>query len=138
MAYSDLTALSSLPKATLKVEGRTASHEGTNTTRIGLVNRSSALAFFLHLRVLKGSHGPELLPTFWTENYLALMPGESSEVTATYSTKDLGAAQPVVSAGRTGCFGSLSRLQASADANPLSGFSISFLNRGKAPQKSLR
>ena len=94
LAHSDLTALSRLPKISLRLETNTESHGDTDLARVTATNASSALAFFVHLRVLKGNGGPELLPTFWTENYFELLPGESREVSATYSHKELGNLQP--------------------------------------------
>jgi exo-1,4-beta-D-glucosaminidase len=32
----------------------------------------------------------------WQDNYISLLPGEKREITATYSTRGLGAAKPEV------------------------------------------
>ena len=97
VAYSDVTGLSRLPTATLNLKTKTETHGDEDTLRVTFVNPSPALAFAVHLRVLKGKGGAELIPTFWTDNFLELMPGETREVTATYSHKDLGPSQPVIS-----------------------------------------
>jgi hypothetical protein len=46
--------------------------------------------------VRKGPGGEEVLPVFWEDNYVTLLPGETRELTATYAPKDLGVAAPVV------------------------------------------
>jgi exo-1,4-beta-D-glucosaminidase len=97
IAYSDVTGLNRLPMATLNLKTKTETHGGEETVRVTLVNPSPALAFSVHLRVLKGKNGPELIPTFWADNFLELMPGETREVTATYSHQDLGPSTPVIS-----------------------------------------
>ena len=97
IAYSDVTGLSRLPTAALGVTAQSESHGAEDTVRVTLVNPGPQLAFSVHLRVLKGKGGPELIPTFWTDNYVALTPGEQKELTATYSRRDLGPSRPVAS-----------------------------------------
>ena len=40
--------------------------------------------------------GEEILPVLWSDNYFALLPGETREVNATYSARDLGRSAPTV------------------------------------------
>jgi exo-1,4-beta-D-glucosaminidase len=54
------------------------------------------VAFLIHLRVTRGMDGSEVLPILWEDNYFELMPGERREVAATFRTKDLQGAIPVV------------------------------------------
>jgi exo-1,4-beta-D-glucosaminidase len=44
----------------------------------------------------KGKGGDEILPVFWQDNYISLLPGEKREVMATYRAQELGASQPTV------------------------------------------
>ena len=39
-----------------------------------------------------------MLPVLWEDNYFALLPGETRQVTATYNPSDLGRAKAVVEA----------------------------------------
>lgn len=96
IAYSDLTALNRLPIVALNLATQSETHGGVDTVRVTLVNPGPNLAFSVHLRVLKGKGGPELTPTFWTDNYVEIMPGEQEDVTATYSHRDLGSSQLVL------------------------------------------
>jgi len=95
-SYADYTALSQLPKVKLKVADHTE-HKGQEAiTHVTLENPSKSLAFFVRLKVDKGKGGDEILPVFWQDNYISLLPGEKREVTATYRTQELGASQPMV------------------------------------------
>ena len=64
------------------------------TMRVRLRNPSSSLAFQTRLRVTKDGTDDEILPVFWDDNYITLLPGEEREVSATYAVKDLGGARP--------------------------------------------
>ena len=93
-SFADYTALSQLPKANLKIASRTERQGEESVTHITVENPGKALAFFVHLKVAKGSE--EILPVIWEDNYFSLLPGETREVTATYRTAELGSAKPDV------------------------------------------
>jgi exo-1,4-beta-D-glucosaminidase len=72
-------------------------HQGDDlVTYVTVENPSRNLAFFVRLKVDRGANGDEILPVVWEDNYISLLPGEKREVTATYSAKDLGTAEPKV------------------------------------------
>jgi exo-1,4-beta-D-glucosaminidase len=77
--FADYSALNTLPVLDLNVMART---EGPVTT-VTVTNPGKALAFAVHLKVTRG--GEETLPVLWQDNYFPLLPGESRQVTATYS-----------------------------------------------------
>ncbi len=95
-SFADYTALSQLPKVKLKFTDHTEHAGGESITHVTVENPSQNLAFFVRLKVNKGSHGEEMLPVVWQDNYISLLPGEKREITATYRTSELGAADPVV------------------------------------------
>ena len=95
-SYADYSALSQLPKVKLNVTERTE-HKGEEAvTHVTLTNPSKSLAFFVRLKVDKGSHRDEILPVIWQDNYVSLLPGERREVTATFRTSALGVTKPAV------------------------------------------
>ena len=94
--YADFTALSQLPKVSLKVTSRDERKGDESLTHVTLQNPSKNIAFFVRLKVNKGKGGEEILPVMWQDNYISLMPGETREVTATYRASDLGAAKPSI------------------------------------------
>ena len=48
------------------------------------------------LRLLKGKDGAEVLPVFFDDNYISLLPGEKREINVHVRKRDLGAAKPVL------------------------------------------
>jgi exo-1,4-beta-D-glucosaminidase len=94
--YADFTALQSLPKADVHSTLNLADAGEEITARILLDNSDAGLAFLVRLRLLKGKNGAEILPIFWEDNYLVLLPGEKREVTARIRKRDLGGATPTL------------------------------------------
>ncbi|HXE32542.1 MAG TPA: glycoside hydrolase family 2 protein [Verrucomicrobiae bacterium] len=94
--YADFLALQDLPKATVSAS-MTVSDAGQETAaHVTVENAGSGLAFLVRLRVLKGKDGPEVLPVFFDDNYISLLPGEKREVTVHVRKADLGTAKPVL------------------------------------------
>ena len=50
----------------------------------------------VHLRLTQGKGGEDVVPIFWDDNYISLLPGESRQLTATFEVSALGGAAPVV------------------------------------------
>jgi len=96
LSYADFTALSQLPKVKLQITSRTERKGEGAITHLVLENPSKSLAFFIRLKVDKGSGGAEVLPVLWEDNYFSLLPGEKREVSASYRASELGTAKPVV------------------------------------------
>jgi len=84
-SVADMTKLSSLQPATLKVGTRTTRQANDDVTHVTVSNTGNTLAFFIHLQVKK-SDDREVLPIVWQDNYFSLLPGEVKEVTATYKS----------------------------------------------------
>jgi exo-1,4-beta-D-glucosaminidase len=95
-SFADYTALAQLPKVKLVVNEHTEREGEESVTRVTLENPSKTLAFFIRLKVEKGSNGEEILPVVWEDNYISLLPGEKREITASYRTSELGASKPKV------------------------------------------
>ena len=95
-SYADLTGLQQLPKTSVNasVKFRDAGDETAGTVTVE--NPSKALAFLVRLRLLKGPGGPEILPVFWEDNYLSLLPGEKRELTVHLRKSDIGSAKPML------------------------------------------
>ncbi len=82
--YADLTALNSLPAAKVEIEHKfeTSGQEGKIEVRLD--NVGEHIAFFLELKVLKKATGETVLPVFWDDNYVSLLPGESRTIRAVF------------------------------------------------------
>jgi exo-1,4-beta-D-glucosaminidase len=94
-AFADFSALQKLEPAAVKVTlkpGSTASQDAEYHATIE--NTGKGLAFLVHLRVIKQKGGAEILPAYWDDNYISLLPGERREVQVRVRKSDLGSAQP--------------------------------------------
>lgn len=94
--YANLTGLNNLAanSGLTAAVSRTVS-AGQETVQITLNNTSAtALAFFVRPEVTAGNNGNEVVPVNYTDNYVSLWPGESTTITATYQTSDLGGQSP--------------------------------------------
>ncbi|HMK23640.1 MAG TPA: glycoside hydrolase family 2 protein, partial [Terriglobales bacterium] len=96
LTFADFTALSQLPKVSLKLSSRSEKQGEESVTHVTLENPSKALALFVRLKVNKGTDGEEILPVIWEDNYFSLLPGEKREVAATYRSSALGSSKPAV------------------------------------------
>ncbi|MDQ2920601.1 MAG: glycosyl hydrolase family 2, partial [Acidobacteriota bacterium] len=92
-SYADMTQLEKLPPVKLSVSGKAERRGQNEIARVTVSNPTRSLAFFVRLQIKKGSHGADVLPIVWQDNYFSLMPGERRELTASYRLKDLGAAR---------------------------------------------
>jgi exo-1,4-beta-D-glucosaminidase len=96
VSFADYTALAQLPKEKLQISSHTQRSGEDAVTHVTVTNPSKSLAFFVRLKVNRGTDGPEILPVIWQDNYVSLLPGEKREVTAIYRASELGEAQPTV------------------------------------------
>jgi exo-1,4-beta-D-glucosaminidase len=96
LVHGDFTALATLPPVALTVD--TAFDQAGDDDRavVTLTNPGTTLAFFVHLRVLEGAGGGEVLPQLWDDNYVSLLPGETRTLTARWRPADAHGATPVV------------------------------------------
>ena len=88
--YADMTALNSLPPATINVKQHTEMTGEQMKMTATLHNAGDTIAFFIELKVSKEKTGETILPVFWEDNYISLLPGERRAIEAAFpATKDL-------------------------------------------------
>jgi exo-1,4-beta-D-glucosaminidase len=110
-AYADLTGLNSLPQVKLVVRGSiggsTPGSGGGSTTgsmtnslnndgkekvvHAFVENPSSNVAFMVHVRVAGAKDDRDVVPSFWDDNYVSLLPGEKRELSARFEAANAGA-----------------------------------------------
>jgi exo-1,4-beta-D-glucosaminidase len=74
-----------------------AQPSGANASQqVTLTNTGSTVAFFTRLKLTAGKGGKIVLPVFWQDNYVSLMPNESRTLSVSYALTDLGSAAPAV------------------------------------------
>jgi exo-1,4-beta-D-glucosaminidase len=78
--FGDLSGLESLPETA--VAAATTFALGSVTTTI--TNAGKGVAFMVHLRVVDAK-GEDVVPVFWNDNYVTLLPGEHRTLTAKFS-----------------------------------------------------
>ena len=99
-SYEDFTALQNLPKAKIEVSGRASSTADGPVVHLTVKNPSDHLAFQVRFGIRKKGQDAEILPVFWDDNYIELMPGESREISARYPpTSDLSDSLELTLAG---------------------------------------
>jgi len=94
--HADLTALARLPATALAVGARFEGAPPEGRARVSVKNTGGTLAFQVHLRLVDAQAGDELLPVFWEDNYLELLPGESREIAVSYPLDRAGRRLDVV------------------------------------------
>jgi exo-1,4-beta-D-glucosaminidase len=80
ISYADMRDLAKLPKASVQATARKANSRGAVVAE--LKNTGSSVAFFIHLRAVKAGTNEEIVPVFWNDNFVSLMPGEVRTFTA--------------------------------------------------------
>ena len=89
-----LTGLENLPSISLN-HTETFRTEGDETVgTVTITNPTDRLAFFTRAILQKGTE--EILPVFWSDNYISLLPGESQTLEVRVSTKQLSGQKPVI------------------------------------------
>jgi len=95
-SYADFTDLASMPAASVTSALKIDRQGDAETAHVTLTNTTARIAFFLRLQITQGLKGDEVLPVIWEDNFVTLLPGESREVSATYSHAALGGRAPVL------------------------------------------
>jgi exo-1,4-beta-D-glucosaminidase len=94
--FADFTGLSTMPKADIESDFVVEKQGNQTVCKVSLKNISEKLAFFIELKV-KGRESNELiLPAFWSENYVCILPGEEKELTVRINNADLKDEEPVL------------------------------------------
>ena len=84
--YADFTALNSMPKAKIDVEYNFVEKENKTEVIIDISNNSHFIAFFINFEILGSKTGTSILPVFFDDNYISLLPGESRQIRANFKT----------------------------------------------------
>ncbi len=94
-SFADFKPLSNMPKSNVDTES-TFSENGENSKlEVKLINKSDKIAFFIHMQVTIDKSNIAILPVFWSDNYISLLPGEERTFTAEFATKNLNGEKPV-------------------------------------------
>jgi exo-1,4-beta-D-glucosaminidase len=84
-SWADFTALNTMPKVQLQLDGIGNTSGGKDTVTITLRNPSEHIAFFERIEVTKGKDGEEILPILYDDNYVTVFPNETVKITSTFN-----------------------------------------------------
>src|SRR5580693_9633990 len=85
-----------LPTVTLDAEASARADGDKTVLTVRLQNNTSHVALLSHLQLHQKKSGRRVLPVFYSDNYISLVPGESSTVSIEAATKDLQGDVPLV------------------------------------------
>ncbi len=96
VSANDLTALNGLPPA--PIEGDIHRHDaaGKCLLDVTLSNPSKVVALMTHIQLRKQRSNQRVLPVFYDDNYVSLLPGESRTIKVEAALKDLGGENPLI------------------------------------------
>jgi hypothetical protein len=93
---ANMTDLGKLEPAPLKIAVSYQETEKEYHISVKLRNASNKLSFFNRLMITRGEKGEEVLPTFWSTNFVTLFPDEGKTVTCILAKEDLLGTRPYV------------------------------------------
>jgi Exo-beta-D-glucosaminidase Ig-fold domain/Glycosyl hydrolases family 2/Glycosyl hydrolases family 2, sugar binding domain len=95
-AANNFTALDTIPDVTLnsKIKRHDASEKCL--LDVTLTNPTKNVAVMAHVQLRNQRTNERVLPVFYTDNYISLVPGESKTITIEAAAKDIGRDQPLV------------------------------------------
>ncbi len=94
--YADFSGLNKLAMTTIKAIKSVKRENDMIATTVTLENTSDKLAFFIELELVDPEKNTPVLPVFWNDNYVSLLPGEKKVLTAQSFDKDTGKKEPEV------------------------------------------
>ncbi len=96
VAQEDFTGLEKLPTVTLNAKATSITEGGNTFIKVTLHNPSKSIALMTHLQLHQKQSGKRVLPAFYSDNYVTLVPNEARTITIEAATKDLANDTPLV------------------------------------------
>jgi exo-1,4-beta-D-glucosaminidase len=93
--FADFTGLKDLPKVVLDVQHKFETVDSEQLVHVTIKNPTDKIAFFIELKVIGDRSGRSILPIFWDDNYISLLPGEAKTVSGRFSSEDTGGEKPM-------------------------------------------
>ena len=94
---ADFTDLDKLPKTVVNITTSELQQEGSKYKLIvNIENPGKVLAFAVNPKILKATSKDPVLPVFWEDNYISLLPGEKESVQVEFDMKYLDGEKPLL------------------------------------------
>ena len=87
--YMNYTGLDSLPRINLDLSANASASGAETEISATLRNATATIAFMPRLCLVRAASGERVLPTFYSDNYRSLLPGERHTVAMRFKTADL-------------------------------------------------
>ena len=84
--YADLALLNSLPKTKLNANFKFEKLNGEQKIIVEIANNSNKIAFLINLKLVEKDSRKIILPAFWEDNFLSLVPNEKRSITVTFKS----------------------------------------------------
>ena len=94
--YADFTQLNVLPKAKIVVSKNVKNEGNEYVTTLKITNQSDNIAFFIEAELNDNEKDAAIVPVFWSDNYISLLPKESKTISVKCYKKDAGDKEPKV------------------------------------------
>ena len=94
--FADYTAINTMDKTEIKASKKIVKEGEEWEIALNLKNESGKISFFNELDLAGKKSGQSILPVFWSDNYVSLLPGEQKTITVKFYGKDLGDDTPVI------------------------------------------
>ncbi len=95
--FADYTAINTMDKTEIKASKKIVKEGEEWEIALNLKNESGKISFFNELDLAGKKSGQSILPVFWSDNYVSLLPDEQKTITVKFYGKDLGDDTPVIS-----------------------------------------
>jgi mannosylglycoprotein endo-beta-mannosidase len=96
VAQDQFDGLMNLPSVTLDAEATARTEAAKTVVTVTLHNNTNNVALLSHVQLHQKKSGRRVLPVFYSDNYISLVPGESTTVSIEAATKDLQGDLPLV------------------------------------------
>jgi exo-1,4-beta-D-glucosaminidase len=94
---ADFTDLSKLPQANINFTASAMQQEGNKCRlTVTIENPGTGLAFAVNPKILKSNSKDPVLPVFWENNYISLLPKEKREIKVEFDLKNLEGEKPLL------------------------------------------
>ena len=94
--YADFTALDKLPEVQLEYDYQFEKGTETGKVTLKVTNPTNTIAFFTFFDLVDSETDMPILPVYWNDNYVTLLPGESRTYDATYNLANAKDEKPVL------------------------------------------
>lgn len=94
--FADYTALDRLPKVKMEYQYDYTKDDQFGKIKLAVKNPSEAIAFFNFMDVIDPQTQLPILPIYWDDNYVTLLPGESRTYEAKFFLSDFKGEKPVL------------------------------------------